>query len=168
MGVPSDKIMELMRQSPAGGGGKTAPPPMPGPSDSSDASTPPMGAPMSTPEAKMGNKQGAFVNLSLAMDLIEQALPVLGSESEEGQKALSVLRMMAGIIGPRKGKTQELQSTEIMQMMQNLPQAGGGTPEGKAMAAAPAIPNMAPPGAPPGGAPPMPPPNGGGSALPGM
>ena len=168
MGVPSDKIMELMRQAPASGGGKTAPAPVPTETDTSDATTAPMSAPMSTPEPKMGNKQGAFVNLSLAMDLIEQALPVLGSESEEGQKALSVLRTMAGIIGPRKGKTQELQQSEIMQMLQNLPQAGGATPEGKAMAAAPAIPNMAPPGAPPGGAPPMPPPGGGGPALPGM
>lgn len=163
MSVPSDKLMEMMRQAPASGGGKTAPASAPTPTDTSDASTPPMGAPMSTPEPKMGNMQGAYVNLSLAMDLIEQALPVLGSESEEGQKALSVLRTMAGIIGPRKGKTQELQQTEIMQMLQNLPQAGGATPEGKAMAAAPQIPNMAPQGAAP-----MSPPPGGGAPLPGM
>ena len=161
MSVPDDKLMELMRQQPASGGGKTAPPPMPMTSDTSDATTAPMGAPMTTPEPKMGNKQGALVNLSLAMDLIEQALPVLGSESEEGQKLIGAIRSLTGIIGPRKGKTQELQGSEIMQMLQALPQAGGMTPEGKAMAAAPPIPNMAPQGAA------MPPP-GGGSPLPGM
>lgn len=164
MSVPQDQLMELMRQSPASGGGKTAPPPVAGPSDLSDASTPPMGAPMSTPEAKMGNKQGAMSLLGTAANLIEQTLPPLGSETEEGQKVLAVLKMIASIIGPRKDKTQDLQNSEIMQIIQNHPQLGGATPEGKAMAAAPLIPNMAPPG---GGAP-MPPPPGGGPALPGM
>jgi hypothetical protein len=47
------------------------------------------------------------------------------------------------LIGPRKGKTNELQQSEILQMLQTLPQAGGATPEGKAMAQAP-IPGMPP------------------------
>jgi len=68
----------------------------------------------------MGNKEGALVNISMAMDLIEQALPSLGSESEEGQKALAAIRSLTGLIGPRKGKTNELQQSEIMQMLQNL------------------------------------------------
>ena len=109
---------------------------------------PPMPSPMATPEPKMGTREGAMINISMAMDLIEQALPALGSESPEGQKALSVLRQMSGILGGKKEKTKELQGAEIMQMLQNLPQAGGATPEGKAMAAAPAIPGMMPGGAP--------------------
>jgi hypothetical protein len=48
-------------------------------------------------------------------------------------------------MGPRKNKTNELQQSEILQMLQTLPQAGGATPEGKAMQAAP-IPGMPPPG----------------------
>ena len=71
-----------------------------------------------------------------------------GSESPEGMKALAVLRSLSGILGGKKEKAKELQNAEIMQMLQNLPQAGGATPEGKAMAAAPAIPGMAPGGAP--------------------
>jgi hypothetical protein len=140
MSVPSDKLMEMIR-------GERSAPAAPAP-----VATPEPGAgekmsdPMSTPEPKMGSREGALINLSMAMDLVEQALPALGSESPEGMKALSVLRQMSSILGPRKEKTKELQGAEIMQMLQNLPQAGGATPEGKAMAAAPAIPGMMPPG----------------------
>jgi hypothetical protein len=129
----------------------------------SDASAPPMGSPMSTPEPKMGNREAAMINISMAMDLLEQSLPALGSESPEGQRVLSAIRGMSSVIGPKKAKTNELQPAEIMQMLQTLPQAGGATPEGKAMAQAPAIPGMSPGGMPPppmgGGAPGgMPPP----------
>jgi len=136
-------MMELIKSQ---RGNAAAAPPVPDTDEGipSEAGTPPMASPMSTPEPKMGNREGAMINLSMAMDLIEQALPVLGSESPEGQKALSVLRQMSSILGGKKEQTKELQNAEIMQMLQNLPQAGGATPEGKAMAQAPAIPGMAP------------------------
>jgi hypothetical protein len=105
---------------------------------------------MSTPEPKLGNKEGAMVNISMAMDLIEQALPSLGSESDEGQKALAAIRALTGLLGPKKQKTGELQQSEIIQMLQNLPKAGGATPEGRAMSQAPVVPNLPPmPGAAP-------------------
>jgi len=151
MSVPADKLMELMR------GSRSASAPLPAseaPQNAgmSDADTPPMASPMSTPEPKMGSKEGALINISMAMDLLEQSLPALGSESVEGQKALNAIRQLSGLIGPRKGKTNELQQSEILQMLQTLPQAGGATPEGKAMAQAP-IPGMPPQG---GGMPPSP------------
>ena len=71
---------------------------------------------------------------------------------------MNAIRTLTGILGPRKNKTNELQQSEILQMLQTLPQAGGATPEGKAMAAAP-IPGVSPPGGmpqPPGGMPPSP------------
>lgn len=146
MSVPSDQLMKMIQ----GQRGASAAPPVPpaAPAAQSDAETPPMASPMSTPEPKMGSVEGAKINISMAMDLIEQALPALGSESPEGMKALGVLRQLSGILGGRKEKVKELQNAEIMQMLQNLPQAGGATPEGRAMAAAPAIPGMAPGGAP--------------------
>jgi hypothetical protein len=104
---------------------------------------------MSTPEPKMGNREGAMVNLGLAMDLIQQALPALGSNSPEGAKVLSALRTLTGVIGGKKESVDELKQSEILQMLQTLPQAGGATPEGKALAAAPAIPGMQMPGATP-------------------
>lgn len=143
------EVIKSQRGAPAGTDAPVIPPsPAAEPSGMSDAQTPPMGAPMSTPEPKMGNREGALVNLSMAMDLIEQALPSLGSESDEGQAALSAINRLTKILGPRKQKTKELQQSEIIQMLQNLPQAGGGTPEGRAMASAPAVPNLPPiPGA---------------------
>lgn len=142
--MADEKMLDLIRSQQGG-----TPPATPETS-MSDASTPPMSSPMSTPEPKMGNKEGALVNISMAMDLIEQALPSLGSESEEGQKALAAIRSLTGLLGPKKQKTGELQQSEIIQMLQNLPQAGGATPEGRAMSQAPAVPNLPPmPGAAP-------------------
>ena len=160
MATSPNAMMDLIRsQQPPGGAGKTAPPSEPAPGATPDMGGAPMGSPMSTPEPKLGNKEGAMINLSMAMDLIEQSLPAIGSESAEGQKALAALRSLTGIVGPKKSKTNELQQSEIIQMLQNLPQAGGGTPEGRAMSQAPAVPNMPSiPGAAPGGAaPPTPP-----------
>lgn len=162
MAASPDAMMDLIRkQQPASGAGKTAIPP-PDAAATAEPGSEPLGSPMSTPEPKLGNKEGAMVNLSMAMDLIEQALPAIGSESPEGQKALGALRSLTGIVGPKKGKTNELQQSEIISLLQNLPQAGGGTPEGRAMSQAPMVPNMPPipgaaPAAPTGGTPPTPP-----------
>jgi hypothetical protein len=159
MSVPQDKLMELIKGGQAGGV-PTPPPAMPG-ANMSDAEVPPMGSPMSTPEPKMGSKEAAKINLGMAQDLLEQSLIALGSDSEEGKSVLSAIGTINKILGPRKNKTNELQQSEILQMLQTLPQAGGATPEGKALASAP-LPGMPSPGGmppPPGGMPPgMPPP----------
>lgn len=152
MSVPADKLMELMRGSRSAGAGLPTPAaPTPG---MSGADTEPMASPMSTPEPKMGSKEAAMINIGMAMDLIEQSLPAIGSESEEGQKAIAAIRALTGLVGPRKGRINELQQSEILQMLQSLPQAGGATPEGMALGAAP-LPGMPPGGMPPaaGGAP---------------
>jgi hypothetical protein len=159
MAASQDKLMELMSRGkkPA----TPAPIPSPMPTDNmSDTSTPPMAAPMSTPEPKMGSKEGAMINLSMAMDLIEQSLPSLGSESEEGQKALAAIRALTGVIGQRKGKTNELQQSEILQMLQSLPKGVGPDAMGTPPMAGPAGGGMPPPpvptAPPPGGAGPQP------------
>lgn len=146
MSVPPNKLMELMR-GPKSAGGAMPPPPALAPNE---AETPPTASAMSTPEPKMGSREGAMINVGIAMDLIEQSLPAIGSESAEGQKLLAAIRALTGVMGPRKNKVGELQQSEILQMLQTLPQAGGMTPEGRAMQAAP-IPGM-PPGMPSPGA----------------
>lgn len=128
------------------------------------ASPPPMPTPMSTPEPKAGVKENALVNISMALDLIEQALPALGSESEEGKKALSALSTLTAILGPKKQKAGELQNAEILQLLQSLPQAGGGTPGSRAIAGGP--PNLGLMNLP--GATPAPPPGGPAGASPAM
>jgi hypothetical protein len=162
MGVPSDQLMQMIKSQKDGATPGGLPPPDTSGASMSDASASPMSSPMSTPEPKMGNREAAMINISMAMDLLEQSLPALGSESPEGQKVLGAIRGMTSIIGAKKAKTNELQPAEIMQMLQTLPQAGGATAEGKAMQAAPTIPGMSPGGMPPppmGGG--MPPPPGG-------
>ena len=144
MSVPADKLMELMRGQRSAGGALGMGPTTPVPVAPNEAETPPTASPMSTPEPKMGSREGAMINIGMAMDLIEQSLPALGSESEEGQRALAAIRALTSVMGPRKNKTNELQQSEILQMLQTLPQAGGMSPEGRAMAAAPT------PGLPPG------------------
>jgi hypothetical protein len=145
MSVPTDKLMEMMRGQQPQQDVPSSAGAMP------EAEAAPAAAPMSTPEPKMGNQEAARINLSMALDLLEQSLPAFGSGSEEGQKVLSALRTINAVLGPRKNKTNELQQSEILQMLQSLPQAGGMSPEGRAMAAAP-TPGMPPAG---GAQPPM-------------
>ena len=174
MGVPSDQLMNMIKsqQDSATPGGLPPAPEMGG--EISGTSAPPMSSPMSTPEPKMGNREAAMINLSMAQDLIEQALPAIGSDSPEGRSALAAISAINKVIGAKKAKTNELQPAEILQMLQNLPQAGGASPETKAMAGAPAIPGMGatPPAPPPmpagGGMPPPPAPGGapGGAPMP--
>jgi len=163
MSMPPDQLMSLLKNQ-KDKATPTGTPPVPETGGGmSDPSAPPMASPMSTPEPKMGEREASLLNISMAMDLLEQALPALGSESEEGQKVLNGIRTLTTILGAKKAKVNSLQPTEIMQMLQNLPQAGGATPEGKAMQQAPLIPGMSPGGAPP---PPMPPMGGGAGGLP--
>ena len=95
---------------------------------------------MATPEPKAGEREAAMINVSMALDLLERALPQIGSETPEGRKLMSALSSLTSIIGAKKQKTDELQAAEIMQLLNNLPQAAG----------------MMPGGAAPGGTPPMP------------
>jgi hypothetical protein len=124
----------------------------------------PIASPMSTPEPKMGTKEGALVQLSMAFDLIQRAIPELGADSEQGMKAMTAMKLLSGALGPKKPRTDELQPAEIMQLLGSLPQAGNVTPEvaavmGPGASAQPkqVVPPMQPPGgaggAPPGGPP---------------
>ena len=139
------ELMAMMSQQPTGG---ALPPGAPSP----DVSTP-MTDPLTTPEPKYGQREAALINVSMALDLIEQALPAVGSETPEGKKLMSALSALTGLLGPKKARTGELQQAEILQLMQNLPQAGGGTPGSKMISQSP--PNlglMSQPPAPPAGA----------------
>ena len=122
------KLMQLIQ----GGGGKSGAPGAAAPSPGGMGAAP-GGAPMSTPQPAAGDRQNAMVNVTLAMDLLEQTLPQLGSESEEGAAVLDVLAKLSKKFGASRQKSQELVPAELMQLFQNLPQAGGMSPEAKAM-----------------------------------
>ena len=102
-----------------------------------------MAAPMSTPEPKMGSREGAMINISMALDLLEQSLPALGAQTPEGERAMQAIRTLNAMLGPRKDRTNELQSAQILQMLQALPQGAGASPETRLMSQAP-IPGMPP------------------------
>lgn len=150
MSMPSDQLMQLVN------GGMKGPPPVaagaPGATpQGAPSGNAPVSAPMSTPEPKQGEKQNAMINVSLAMDLLEQTLPALGSETDEGKTILIALTGLSKKFGKSEGRSKELAPAELMQMMHNLPQMGGMSPEMKAMQGG------APGGAPPGMPPPKPP-----------
>jgi len=112
----SPQMMQMLRQ---GGGSPAAQQQPPG-----------VGAPgptsqMPQPQKKEGIKEAAMVNVHIAMNMLEQALPVFGTESKEGQKVLDVLRMLGKSFG--KQDSGDLVPAEIRQMVASLPQSGGGS-----------------------------------------
>ena len=94
MAVSSEEIMRLMGEQKASKPAPEAPEMEEGEAEEveTEESSSPMAAPMSTPEQKMGSKEGAMVNLGLAMDLIKRALPAIGVDSAEGKKLFQQLK----------------------------------------------------------------------------
>jgi hypothetical protein len=86
---------------------------------------PPAAAPFSKPQDKQGLKAAARTNLHIALNMLEEALPAFGGESPEGQK----ISRMIGELGKLFGKhdDSDLVPAEIMHMVRQLPQMGGGT-----------------------------------------
>ena len=133
--MPIDGMMELIKKGQAPENSDIPSPDQAG--TDSDSGIPPMASPMSTPEPKMGSKEAANINIQMAMDLLEQSLPALGSESEEGQQIMKSLSSLHKVFGKREAKNRELIPAEILQMIQTLPQAGGASPEQRSIAQAP-------------------------------
>lgn len=138
-----EQLLQLMQQgsNPVGGMGAAAPGAFQ--ADMSDESTPPMSAPMSTPEPKMGSIEGARITLANAADLLQTALPAFGVETEEGKQVLEIIGKLTKILGAKEDSVRELVPAQILNMLQTLPQGGGATPEQKAMTQAPTVPGMA-------------------------
>jgi len=142
MSVPKE-LMDLI----AGGGSQKGAPgfkPQPSPASS------PVSAPMTSPQPKEGDMQAAEVNITMAMDLLEQSLPAFGSTSEEGSAILNSLKTLSNKFGKNRQKADSLVPVEIQQLLASLPQAGGATPVQKALQGAP---QQQPMGAPPAGLP---------------
>lgn len=139
MADASESVMNLIRGSAGANAPASAMPtpqsPTAMPQQPNEA--PPMASPMTTPEPKSGNKEGARINVQMAMDLLQQSLPAFGSDSEEGKAILEIMKKMGSTFGMREAQTRELVPAEILQMIQTLPQAGGASPEQRVAASAP-------------------------------
>jgi hypothetical protein len=66
-----------------------------------------------------------MTNLHIAVNMLEQALPAFGSESEQGAAILKCLSTLSKFVA-KKDNT-DLVPAEVMQMVSQLPQMGGGT-----------------------------------------
>ena len=97
---------------------------------------------MSTPQENKGEQKGAMVQVQMAIDILEQALPAFGSETEEGHAVLDALKGLSKKFASKRDKGRELIPSEIMNLVSSMPK-----PQGVAM------PGGAPGGAPPGAAP---------------
>jgi hypothetical protein len=114
----------------------------------------PGAAPMAKPQEKEGLREAARVNIHIAMNMLEQALPVFGSESKEGKSVLKILNALSKEFG--ESDASDLVPAEILQMNKSLPQAGGGTEVQRMLQQMQKQGGGAPPGGAPGGAPPQP------------
>jgi len=87
----------------------------------------------------------ARLNVMMALDMLQNALQEFGMESEEGMALQKVVGDLTSKFGERESSTRELMPSEIMNLIQTLPQAGGATPEARAIAQAPVPGTQQPP-----------------------
>ena len=116
---------EVMAKLAGGGGGAPAQAAGGMPKPPMAAGPKPGGAPMAKPQEREGLKEAARVNIHIAMNMLEQSLPIFGSESKEGKSVLKILSMLSKEFG--KTDASDLVPAEVLQMNKSLPQAGGGT-----------------------------------------
>ncbi len=132
MAVSNKEMMDMLKAEQAG----AEMPPVTPPSEQG-AETPPMSSPMTTPEPQAGNMEEARLNVMMALDMLQNALQVFGMESEEGEALSEAVGEIVSKFGTRESETRQLMPAEIMNLVSTLPQAGGATPEARAVAQAP-------------------------------
>ena len=108
----------------------------------------PSAAPMSTPQEPEGQKQGGMVQIAMALELMQQALPQIGSHTPEGQSILKALTQLSKHFG--KPDSKELIPAEVAQLVGNTPSVGGGGPDLQALMKQQGAPQQMQPGGPPG------------------
>ena len=148
MSVPPNLMKQMIAQQGAPTGAPT-----PGPASDAARTMPPAAAPFATPQEKRGNKATALANVNIAFTLLQQAIPDLGADTPEGQTIIKAVQSIGKLTTDRDNS--DLVPAEIMQMVKQMPQMGGGTPMQQELMRQMAQANQRPP-APPGGAPPMP------------
>lgn len=128
MAVSNKQMMDMLKAEQST---PTAPP------NEQASQTAPMPSPMSTPEPQAGNNEQARLNVMMALDMLQNALQTFGMQSEEGMALQDVVSKITAKFGERESDTRQLMPAEIMNLVQTLPQAGGATPEARAVAQAP-------------------------------
>jgi hypothetical protein len=129
MAVKTEDMMSLLKAD-QGVGSEPATPP----AFEQEETTAPMASPMSTPEPKRGEEESARLNVMMALDMLQQAMGAFPMDSSETK---TIEKVIAEIT--------RLMPSEIIQMIQSLPQAGGATPGQREAMSAPIAGTTAPP-----------------------
>jgi hypothetical protein len=140
MAVKTQDMMDLMKADQGMGGEPATPPPF-----EQEETTAPMASPLSTPEPKRGEEEAARLNIMMALDMMQQALAAFAMGSEESQTIEKVIAEITRRFGERESDSRRLMPSEIIQMIQSLPQAGGATPGQREAMSAPIAGTTAPP-----------------------
>lgn len=77
---------------------------------------------MAQPQPAEGLKSAARVNITMAIDILQQSLPAMGAATPEGQAVLNALKTLTKAFGQTEQKSRELIPAEIAQMLSALPQ----------------------------------------------
>jgi hypothetical protein len=123
----SPEMMKLIGGGPAGPASAGSPPgAMPGaPATAGNPTQPPAAAPISRPQDKKGLKAAAVTNLNIAANMVEQAVTAFEPGSEEYNACLKVMTALSKVISKRDSG--DLVPAEVMQMVRQMTQMGGGT-----------------------------------------
>jgi hypothetical protein len=140
MAVNTQDMMNLIKS----GQGMESEPATP-PAFEQDEGTAPMASPMSTPEPKRGEEEAARLNVMMALDMLQQAMAAFDMNSPETKTIEKVVADITRRFGEREADTRRLMPSEIIQMIQSLPQAGGATPGQREAMSAPIAGTTAPP-----------------------
>lgn len=89
-----------------------------------------------------------MAQVAMALELLQHALPQVGSHTEEGKSLLRALTQLSKHFG--KPKQKELIPSEVAQLVGSVPQVGGGGPDLQALMKGPGAPQQMQPGGPPG------------------
>lgn len=107
----------------------------------------PNAAPMSVPTKNDGSEAIARVGVGIAVKILEKVLGEFGIDSDDGKAVLKGLSALSRFGG---SSDEPFIPAEIQQLMQSLPQMGGGSPTQQAMAAPPGAAGGQPPAPQPG------------------
>lgn len=94
----------------------------------------PQGAPMAQPTPNEGARQMAAVQVEAAMQMLEQALPALGSNTEEGAAVLRAMGTLSKSF--QRSRSKDLVPAQIAEMARAQKQSpiadlmAGGAPQG--------------------------------------
>lgn len=113
----ADDLMKLV-----GGGGAPAGAPAP----ATPGTQAPVGSPMSNPQQNEGAQAQATISITMALDLLEKALPAFGSESEEGGAIIESITKLTRKFGAKRKQSEGMIPAELKMLME---QTGMKSPE---------------------------------------